>query len=320
MITADQKYKIAFMGTPDFAVPALKTLFESGYDIVAVYCQKPRPKDRGHKVQPCPVQIFAEEKGIPVFCPTSFRKEPDAVTHFQSLNLDFAIVAAYGLILPKSILEAPRFGCLNIHGSLLPRWRGAAPIHRALLAGDPVTGITIMQMDEGLDTGDMLLKDEVPITDHSTTAELHDSLAQMGADLILKSLQNHAKGDWHPIKQNDSESNYAPKLEKSEGQLSFEMSADQIDRCVRALNPWPGAYLPYKGDMIKVLETHKVKEAENEKPGILLSSERLVLSTQKDAIELISVQKPGRSKISGADFIRGERLTRGDSFLSRGSA
>lgn len=317
---ADRKYKIAFMGTPDFAVPALKKLYEAGYEIAAVYCQKPRPKDRGHKIQPCPVQIFAEEKGLSVFCPTSFRKDPEAVAYFQSLDLDFAIVAAYGLILPKSILEAPRFGCLNIHGSLLPRWRGAAPIHRALLAGDHQTGITIMQMDEGLDTGDMLLKDEVIITETSTTADLHDSLAMMGADLILKALQNHAKGDWHPIKQNDADSNYAPKLEKSEGQLSFDLSADVIDRSVRALNPWPGAYLPYKGEMIKVLEIRKVAEIHTMKPGILLSSEKCIVSTQKgSAIELVTVQKPGRSKISGADFMRGERLGAGDSLLHQGA-
>lgn len=317
---ADKKYKIAFMGTPDFAVPALKKLYEAGYDIAAVYCQKPRPKDRGHKVQASPIQLYAEEKGLPVFCPTSFRKEPDATAHFQSLDLDFAIVAAYGLILPKSILDAPRFGCLNIHGSLLPRWRGAAPIHRALLAGDHKTGITIMQMDEGLDTGDMLLKDEVAITEQSTTAALHDSLAMMGADLILKALENHAKGDWNPIKQNDTASNYAPKLEKSEGQLSFEMSADLIDLSVRALNPWPGAYLPYKSEMLKVLEARKIIEIHTAEPGMLLSSEKLVVSTQKGAVELLTVQRPGRAKVSGADFMRGERLSKGDSFLSRGEA
>ncbi len=318
---ADKKHRIAFMGTPDFAVPALKKLYEAGYDIAAVYCQKPRPKDRGHKVQRSPVQLYAEEKGLPVFCPTSFRKDPDATTHFQSLDLDFAVVAAYGLILPKSILEAPRFGCLNIHGSLLPRWRGAAPIHRALLAGDKKTGITIMQMDEGLDTGDMLLKDEVTITEQSTTAALHDSLAAMGSDLILKALENHAKGDWNPIKQNDAESNYAPKLEKSEGQLSFEMSADRIDLSVRALNPWPGAYLPYKSEMLKVLEARKVIGNYTAEPGTLLSSEKLVVSASKDsAIELLTVQRPGRSKVSGADFMRGERLTKGDSFLNRGEA
>ncbi len=237
-----QKYKIIFMGTPDFSVKPLNALIEAGHDVVAVYAQPPRPKDRGQKLQKSPVHLFAEEKNIPVFTPNSFKKDLEAVAHFQSLKADFAVVAAYGLLLPKVILDAPKYGCVNIHASLLPRWRGAAPIQRSILAGDQSTGITIMQMDEGMDTGDMLLKDEVAITDQTTASSLHDQLSEIGSDLIVQALIEHAKKGFSPIAQSEHEATHAPKLQKEEGAINWQMRAIEIGCKIRAFTPWPGVY------------------------------------------------------------------------------
>ncbi|MAH05554.1 MAG: methionyl-tRNA formyltransferase [Alphaproteobacteria bacterium] len=240
---SSEKLRIAFMGTPDFAAVALKALIDAGHDVVAVYSQPPRPKGRGNKVQKSPTHELAESHNISVYTPVSFKKEPAAVTAFQNLDLDVAIVAAYGLLLPKSILDAPKHGCLNIHGSLLPRWRGAAPIQRAILDGDAETGITIMQMDVGLDTGPMILKDSVPITAETNAQNLHDALADMGARLTLDALDTLAcDGKLDNEVQPEEGANYASRLSRDDGRIDWTNKADYIERQLRALTPWPGVW------------------------------------------------------------------------------
>ena len=231
--------RLVFMGSPAFAVPILDALRSAGHEIAAVYAQPPKPAGRGHRVQPCPVHAHAEGLGIPVRTPRSLRNA-EAQAEFAGFAADAAIVAAYGLILPKPVLEAPRLGCLNVHASLLPRWRGAAPIQRAILAGDRETGVTIMQMDEGLDTGAMLLAERIAIDAGTTAADLHDRLAEAGARLVVEALDGVADGRIRPVPQPSEGVTYAAKLDRGEGRIDWRAEAAEIDRRVRALNPWPG--------------------------------------------------------------------------------
>ncbi len=243
--------KIVFMGTPDFAVPALQQLIDDGHDIAAVYCQPPRPSGRGHKLTKSAVQIIAEKHNLPVKTPVNFKDEKDK-QELRDLKPDMIIVAAYGLILPQSILDIPPLGCINIHGSILPRWRGAAPIHRAILAGDTKTGITIMRMEKGLDTGPMMLKKSVPINPHDTVQTLHDQLSNMGADLISKYVSNHEQ--YPPEPQPANGTTYAHKIEKHEGHLKGAESASDIDKMVRAFTPWPNVWFTHNEQKFKILE------------------------------------------------------------------
>ncbi|MEI7610424.1 MAG: methionyl-tRNA formyltransferase [Rhodospirillaceae bacterium] len=289
------------MGTPDFAVPALTALLAAGHEVVCVYSQPPRPAGRGHKLQPSPVQALAESRGIPVRTPKSLRT-PEAQAEFAALGLDVAVVAAYGLILPLPVLTAPRLGCVNIHGSLLPRWRGAAPIHRALLAGDSETGITIMEMEAGLDTGPMLLKGAVPITASSTAAELHDALAALGARLIVEALENLATGRLKPEPQPTEGVTYAAKLEREEGRLDWSRPAAELERRVRALNPWPGVWFESAGERIKVLAAEIADGSGT--PGTLLGDD-FTVACGAGALRLTKVQRQGRAVVDGAAFLRG---------------
>ena len=241
--------RLAFMGSPDFAVPALRALHAAGHEIAAVYCQPPKPAGRGYALRPCPVQVAAERLGLSVRTPARLRGDPAEQAAFAALGLDAAVVAAYGLILPQAMLEAPRRGCLNIHASLLPRWRGAAPIQAAVLAGDAQTGVTIMQMDAGLDTGPMLLRQAVPITAATTAAELHDALAEMGARLILRALVEQPV----PMAQPGEGVTYAPKLTREAGRIDWARDAAAIERQVRAFDPWPGTFTTLRGAVLKVL-------------------------------------------------------------------
>ena len=241
--------RLAFMGSPDFAVPALRALHDAGHQIAAVYCQPPRPAGRGQAVQRCPVHVAADALGLPVRTPARLRQDPAAQQEFAALALDAAVVAAYGLILPPAMLEAPKRGCLNIHASLLPRWRGAAPIHAAVLAGDSETGITIMQMDAGLDTGPMLLREAVPIGPADTTGRLHDVLAALGATLILRALDAAPV----PVPQPEEGATYAPKLAREDGRIDWFRDAAAIERQVRAFDPWPGTFTTLDGAVLKVL-------------------------------------------------------------------
>jgi methionyl-tRNA formyltransferase len=254
--------RIAFMGSPDFAVPALRALHAAGHEIAAVYCQPPKPAGRGQRETPCPVHRAAEALGLPVRTPARLKRDTAEHAAFAALDLDAAVVAAYGLILPRAMLEAPRRGCINIHASLLPRWRGAAPIHAAILAGDAETGITIMQMDEGLDTGPMLLAEATPIAPRETTATLHDRLAGIGARLILRVLAEAPAATPQP----EAGVTHAAKLTKADGVLDWRRPAAALDRQVRALNPWPGAYFATTGEATvgeaTASETIRVLEAE----------------------------------------------------------
>jgi len=292
------------MGSPDFSVPALKALHQAGHEIVAVYAQPPRPAGRGHAVKPCPVHAAAVEMGLPVRTPARLRKDAAEHDAFAALNLDAAVVVAYGLILPKPMLDAPKRGCLNIHASLLPRWRGAAPIQVAIMAGDTKTGITIMRMDEGLDTGPMLLRETVPIASHTTASTLHDALAAMGARLILRALAEDPQE--HP--QPAEGATYAAKLERADGKLDFSQDAAVLERRVRALNPWPGTFC-LLGDA--VLKVHAaVPAAGCGAPGTVLDG-ALTVACGTGALRLTRVQAPGRAAMDASAFLRGHAVPPG---------
>lgn len=299
------KQRIAFMGTPDFAATSLQALINAkdqlSIDIVAVYSQPPRPSGRGKKLQASAVHQLAEKNNIPVFTPTSL-KSTEAQKQFTDLKLDLAVVAAYGLILPEEILSAPRLGCINIHASLLPRWRGAAPIQRAILAGDVETGITLMQMDEGLDTGAMISVAKTRILPTTTTAELHDTLSTLGASLLLETLPQLA--DITPQPQPVNGVTYADKLHKEEGRLDWSLPAAQLDRQIRALNPWPGTWFSFDGMNIKV-HTAKVTEQPHTKtPGTVLDNQ-LSIACKDGIFSPTILQKPGGKRLPTEEFLKG---------------
>ncbi|EHM01386.1 methionyl-tRNA formyltransferase [Acetobacteraceae bacterium AT-5844] len=301
-----QRLRLAFMGSPDFSVPALRALHEAGHEIAMVYCQPPRPAGRGHKETPCPVHRAALELGLPVRTPARVRRDAAEHAAFAALELDAAVVAAYGLILPREMLEAPKRGCLNIHASLLPRWRGAGPIQAAILAGDRESGITIMRMDEGLDTGPMLLREAVPIGPHTTTPKLHDALAAIGGPLVLRALAEQPA----PVQQPEDGVTYAPKLGKEDGRLNWAESAPALDRRVRALNPWPGTYFRHGEETLRVLEAEPVLGASGT-PGAVLDEAALV-ACGEGALRLLRLQRAGRAAMPAEAFLRGYALRPGD--------
>jgi methionyl-tRNA formyltransferase len=303
-----QTSRLVFMGTPDFAVPALLALIKQGHEILCVYCQPPKPAGRGQELRKSPVQLAAEQHNIPVRTPKSLKNE-DAQKEFASLNADLAVVAAYGLILPKAVLEAPKLGCINIHASLLPRWRGAAPIHRALLAGDAETGITIMQMDEGLDTGAMLIKRSIPITLKSTAQTLHDELAALGAAMVVEAVAKLQEGTLKTMKQPEAGTTYAAKLEREEGKVVWTQEANFLARKARAFNPWPGLFFESKGGRIKILEAEAVDGTGT--PGTLLD-DQFTIACGKGALRLLKVQREGKSAMDGAAFLRGFSVKPGE--------
>lgn len=304
--------RLAFMGTPDFAVPALRALHQAGHSIVAVYSQPPKPAGRGQHLQPSPVQLYAEAHQLPVFTPKTLRT-PEAQAEFAAHQIDCAIVAAYGLILPAPVLAAPHLGCINIHASLLPRWRGAAPIHRALLAGDAETGITIMQMDVGLDTGAMLRSATTPISPIITAGELHDLLSQQGAAMIVPVLADYAAGLITPQPQPETGITYAHKLQKTEGALDWTHPAATLARQIRGLQPWPGCYFKHNHETIKVLAADSVSG--HGVAGTLLDN-HATIACGTDALRLLRVQRAGKAPVSGADFINGLRLQTGAVFCN----
>jgi methionyl-tRNA formyltransferase len=296
--------RIAFMGTPDFAVPALRALHHAGHDIAAVYCQPARPAGRGQAVRRCPVHTAADILGIPVRTPARLRADVEAQAAFDALNLDAAVVAAYGLILPQAMLDAPARGCLNIHASLLPRWRGAAPIQAAILAGDAETGITIMQMEAGLDTGPMLLRQSVPITPETTAATLHDALAAIGASLILDALTSAPP----PVPQREADATYAPKLSREDGLIDWSNPATAIDRQIRAFDPWPRTFTTIAGVPLKVLAAKPVDGTGE--PGAVLDA-NLTVACGGGAVRLTRVQLPGRGALAADAFLRGHAVPPG---------
>ena len=296
--------RLAFMGSPDFAVPALRALHAAGHEIAAVYCQPPRPAGRGQKETPCPVHRAALELGLEVRTPARVRKDEAQHAAFAALNLDVAVVAAYGLILPRAMLDAPRRGCLNIHASLLPRWRGAGPIQAAILAGDTESGITIMRMEEGLDTGPMVLRQAVAIGPRMTSQDLHDALAAIGGPLILRALAE----DPRPVPQPEQGVTYAPKLTKEDGRLDWRDDAAALDRRVRALNPWPGTFFHHGGEPVRVLAAEPV--AGSGAPGTVLDDQAAV-ACGRGALRLTRLQRPGRGALEAEAFLRGYALPKG---------
>ena len=309
--------RIIFMGTPDFAVPTLDALVEAGHEIVAVYTQPPRPAGRGKAPRPSPVQARAEALGLPVRTPLTLRDQA-AQEAFDDLEADAAVVAAYGLILPIPVLHAPRLGSLNVHASLLPRWRGAAPIQRAILAGDTGTGITIMQMDAGLDTGAMLTKTPVPILETDTAASLHDTLAAAGAGAIVEALTNYPA--LVPQPQDDAQATYAAKLGKEEARLDWRQPAELLARAVRAYNPAPGAWTLLDGEPLKIWSAQAGTDpwpaeagANAHAPGEVLraDADQLVVACGSGTLALQVVQPAGGKRMNAAAFLAGRPLSPG---------
>ncbi len=307
------RLSLAFFGTPDFAVPVLAGLLEAGHGVVCVYSQPPRPAGRGHRARPAPVHRFAEARGLAVRTPTTL-KDPKVQRDLAALGLDAAVVAAYGLLLPAEILSAPRLGCLNVHASLLPRWRGAAPIQRAILAGDTETGVTIMQVAEGLDTGPLLLDAAAPIAADETAETLHDRLAELGARLIVTALEGLAAGSLRARPQPEDGVTYAAKLQRGEGRLDWRRPAIELERAVRAFTPWPGAEFEAPGGQtgarIKVLAAEAIPGDPAAAPGTVLD-DRLTVACGAGALRLLKVQRAGKAPLDTEAFLRGFELAPG---------
>ena len=302
--------KLAFLGTSEFAVPALTALVEAGHDVVAVYTRAPKPAGRGQQERRTPVHELALSLGLAVRTPKGLRSEEEAAA-FKALDLDAAVVVSYGHILPKAFLDAPVLGCINIHGSLLPRWRGAAPIHRAILAGDAETGVTIMRMDEGLDTGPMLLAESTPISAADTAETVHDRLAELGGRLIVSTLDALVGKSIEPVPQPDDGVTYAHKLGKEEGALDWRRPAAELERKVRAFHPWPGTWFDVQGERIKVLGAALALAAGA--PGtVSLSRDGFpVVACGVGGLKLLKLQRAGKSAQAADAFLRGFALAAG---------
>lgn len=300
--------RIIFAGTPDFAAKHLAALLETKHQVVGVLTRHDKPAGRGKKLTPSPVKILAEEHGIPVFQPTTLR-EPDNQQWIKNQNADLMIVVAYGLILPQAVLDIPRLGCLNVHGSLLPRWRGAAPIQRSIWAGDQETGVTIMQMDAGLDTGDMLYKATCPITSEDTSATLYDKLAITGPKALIHTVDLLSSGQCSPEKQDDSLANYAEKLSKDEARIDWQQSAVQIERCIRAFNPWPMSYFIVQEQLIKVWQAEVIAQGYNQRPGMIISADKkgISVATGNGILNITQLQPPGKKAMSAQDILNSRR-------------
>lgn len=300
--------KIIFAGTPEFAVPALTALINSEHQVCCVYTQPDRPAGRGRKLTPSPIKQVALEHQLPVCQPISLRK-PEPQAELAAWQADLMIVAAYGLILPAAVLAAPRLGCINIHASLLPRWRGAAPIQRAILAGDTETGITTMQMDVGLDTGDMLYKLACPIFAADTAQSLHDRLAKLGAEALIITLQQLQKGALTPEKQDDSLSCYAPKIEKTEAQIDWTQDAAYLDRFIRAYNPWPVAYTFLNNEPLRIWQAEAIAETTAAQPGTVIAARKqgIDVATGNGILRIKIAQLPGGRLLSTSQLLNSNK-------------
>jgi methionyl-tRNA formyltransferase len=320
------KLRLAFMGTPDFALPTLRALLDAGHEVVSVYTQPPSRAGRGHKVQPSPVQQEAESRGIEVRTPESL-KDGEAQQAFADLKLDAAVVVAYGLILPQPVLEAPKLGCVNVHASLLPRWRGAAPIQRAILAGDGESGISIMQMDTGLDTGPVLARERIDIGPDTDAGQLHDTLAEMGARLIVPTLEKLAAGEITPEPQPEKGATYARKLSKDDRKLDWTRPAIELERLIRAFAPVPGAVAklppakdaqpdaegrPPEGETLKVLRARLAGAAPSgTTAGTVMNADDFTVSTGLGCLKLLRVQRGGKNPMDAEEFLRGTPIKQG---------
>lgn len=298
--------RLIFMGSSTFGLPALSLLYNSGYEIVGIYTQPPKPKGRGHQEQRTPIHQFGLEHKIPVFTPKTLRSS-ESQKELQDLNADLAIVAAYGLILPKAILETPKHGCWNIHASLLPRWRGAAPLQRAILAGDIETGVTIMAMNEGLDTGNMLSMESIALSPYITTPELHDTLSQMGGELLLRTLKSWLNGSIKETCQPLEGVTYAHKLFKEEGELLWSETAQFLERKVRAFTPWPGTWFAHKDTVLRVHKAHILGIYAEHAIGTFFhpGPSRVAISCQEGNLEILEIQRPGGKVLPISEFLKG---------------
>lgn len=312
-----EKMKIVFMGTPEFAVGALEAIIEAGHEVVCAVTQPDKPKGRGKAIQFPPVKECALAHGIPVFQPVKI-KTPEAVEQLAAYEADLFVVAAFGQILSSEILHMPKYGCINIHASLLPKYRGAAPIQWAVINGERESGVTIMQMNEGLDTGDMLTKAVVPITADDTGDSLHDKLMKAGAELVVKTLPMIERGEIDPQPQNDEDSCYAKMLQKSLGRIDWTKSAEELERLVRGLNSWPGCYTAFRGKNLKVWEAEAVSEkTETETASgtvALVTKETIGVSTGNGILLLKSVQPEGKKRMQVKDYLLGYPVKTGESF------
>ena len=300
--------RIIFAGTPDFAARHLDALLTSGHQIVGVFTQPDRPAGRGKKLMPGPVKVLAETHGLPVFQPASLRPEENQKL-VADLNADVMVVVAYGLILPKAVLDMPRLGCVNVHGSLLPRWRGAAPIQRARWAGDAETGVTIMKMDVGLDTGDMLYKLACPITAEDTSATLYDKLADLGPQGLIETLQQLADNTATPEVQDEAQVTYAEKLSKEEARIDWSLSAAQLERCIRAFNPWPMSWLMIDEQPVKVWKASVINGNASAEPGTISDASKngIQVATGEGILNLESLQPAGKKAMSAQDLLNSRR-------------
>lgn len=305
---ANKSLKIIFAGTPDFAAKHLQALLNSPHQVIGVFTQPDKPAGRGNKLTASPVKQLALQNNLPVYQPISLKDSANQQI-IADLNADIMIVVAYGLILPQTVLDMPKYGCLNVHGSLLPRWRGAAPIQRACWAGDTETGITIMQMDVGLDTGDMLYKEKCHIEDDDTSATLYNKLAQIGPDALLKTLKLIIEGKAKPEKQNESQVTYATKLSKQEAKLDWNLTATQLERCIRAFNPWPVSYFEINGELIKVWQANVISETTDKTPGTILRADKsgIQIATQDGVINMTLLQPAGKKPMSAQDFLNSRK-------------
>ena len=305
---ANKSLKIIFAGTPDFAAKHLQALLNSPHQVIGVFTQPDKPAGRGNKLTASPVKQLALQNNLPVYQPISLKDSANQQI-IADLNADIMIVVAYGLILPQTVLDMPKYGCLNVHGSLLPRWRGAAPIQRACWAGDTETGITIMQMDVGLDTGDMLYKEKCHIEDDDTSATLYNKLAQIGPDALLKTLMLIIEGKANPEKQNESQVTYATKLSKQEAKLNWNLTATQLERCIRAFNPWPVSYFEINGELIKVWQANVISETTDKTPGTILRADKsgIQIATQDGVINMTLLQPAGKKPMSAQDFLNSRK-------------
>nr|WP_208292115.1 MULTISPECIES: methionyl-tRNA formyltransferase [Providencia] len=307
-INVSEPLKIIFAGTPDFAAKHLAALLETNHQIVGVLTRHDKPAGRGKKLTPSPVKVLAEEHQLPVFQPVSLR-DAENQQWIKERNADLMIVVAYGLILPQAVLDIPRLGCLNVHGSLLPRWRGAAPIQRSIWAGDAETGVTIMQMDAGLDTGDMLYKAICPITPHDTSATLYEKLAITGPQALIHTVDMLSLGQCVPEKQDDSLANYAEKLSKEEARIDWQQDASHIERCIRAFNPWPMSHFTVEEQLIKVWQAEVISGTHNKQPGTIISADKkgISIATGNGILNITQLQPPGKKAMSAQDILNSRR-------------
>ncbi|WP_289035325.1 methionyl-tRNA formyltransferase [uncultured Roseibium sp.] len=307
--------RIIFMGTPEFSVPTLMEIVGHGHDVVACYSQPSRPAGRGMELKKSPVHEAAESFGIPVFTPASL-KDAEEQQKFADLDADVAVVVAYGLLLPKAVLEAPREGCLNLHASLLPRWRGAAPINRAIMAGDVETAVQVMRMEEGLDTGPVCMSETVAIGDNTTTGELHDQLSGLGGDLMVRALAALSRGALNQMPQTETGVTYARKLSKDETRIDWALGAKVVHDHIRGLSPFPGAWcemmLAGKSERVKVLRSQLAEGTGSAGEVLALDGNGPVVGCGAGAVRLVQVQRAGKKAVSGEDFLRGATLSVGD--------